>query len=83
MQNFKFQQKFCKATLLGGHKQILGGAQKVQCSKFESVDQKTNAFIANFHNFWGETTKKKGSLLQNLRQKQFLLRNSGGCQLVF
>ena len=32
---------------------------------------------ANFYEFRGETTKKKGSLLQNLRKKQFLLTNSG------
>ena len=31
---------------------------------------------ANFHEFRGKTTKK-GSLLQNLQKKQFLLTNSG------
>ena len=35
------------------------------------------AFISNFYEFWGGTTKKKGSLLQNLRKKRFLLPNPG------
>ena len=29
-----------------------------------------------FHDFWGGTTKKKGSLSQNLQKKQFWLTNS-------
>ena len=51
------------------------------------IDQKQKNLYpkncANFHEFWGETTKRKGSFLQNLQifakfaKKQFLLTNFG------
>ena len=54
---------------LGGGIKKFGGAQKVQCSKFERVDQKTKVFIANFHEFWGENQKIK-------QKKVFIAKNA-------
>ena len=66
-------------SVIGGHKQIFWGGTKSLILQIRECGPKKCLHLkicADFYEFWGETTKKKGFYYKSAK-KQLLLTNSG------